>query len=178
MGLAAAPSFEEGLMRFVMVLAAFAVSSAAYAQQARPQGQARPPATPPAAAAAPAPPAAPPIFLCRTADEICTLGIATGPSQIAVLFTNAPDAQVADKPIDVSTGEAPGTPLDLAPHLGRVVMLTGTYDAKGLTKAELVEVASPLVSMLLKAQIAAAAEEEQPPPPAPGASKPAPGRKR
>jgi hypothetical protein len=54
----------------------------------------------------------------------------------------------------VFSGDAPGTPLDLAPHLGRVVMLTGALDPKlGLSKAELVEVASPLLSFALKSML-------------------------
>ena len=150
-------------MRKVVVVAAVAalVSSAA-AQQGRPPG---PQGKPPPQAAAPAPP---PIFPCRTAEEICFLGVVTGKNEIAVVFTNAEKADgIAAKPIPVTAGAAPGAvaalPLDLAPHLGRIVMLTGTYDAQaGLTKAELVEVASPLASLVVKAQLGA----EEPPPPA------------
>jgi hypothetical protein len=152
-------------MRKLIALAAFAAFTApAAAQQARPQGQ---PAKPPAESQRThAPPALPPIFACRTAEEVCFLGIVSGKSQIAVLFTNAEKADNIDaKPIEVLGSDAAGaTPLDLAQHLGRVVMLTGAYDAQaGLTKAELVEVASPLVSLIVKAQIGA---EEEPPPPA------------
>ena len=150
-------------MRKVVAAAAVAalVSSAA-AQQGRPPG---PQGKPPPQAAAPAPP---PIFPCRTAEEICFLGVVTGKNEIAVVFTNAEKADgIAAKPIPVTAGAAPGAvaalPLDLAPHLGRIVMLTGTYDAQaGLTKAELVEVASPLASLVVKAQLGA----EEPPPPA------------
>lgn len=163
-------------MRLVLAAAAFALILPALAQQPR-QTPARP-APPARTETAPEPPAG--LFPCRTAGEICTIGIVTGPNQIAVLFTNAqptpppappaspapparggpagraaqaPAAEpdVVDKPVDVMSGDAPGTPLDLAPHLGRVVMLTGSYDPKaGLTKAELVEVASPLLSFALK----------------------------
>ena len=90
------------------------------------------------------------------------LGVVTGPNQVAILFTNNPQAEgVESKPVDVLSSDTPaaagsGTPLDLGQHLGRVVMLTGTYDAQaGLTKAELVEVASPLVSLTVKAQLLA-----------------------
>lgn len=161
-------------MRYPLAVAAFAtLIASAEAQQARPQGQ---PAKPPAAAAqkAPGPPAIPPIFPCRTAEEICFLAIVTGKSQIVVLFTNAAKAEGIDtKPIEVLSGDAPGaagsaTPLELGEHMGRVVMLTGAYDAQaGLTKAEIVEVASPLVSLSVKAQLAG--EEE---PPAAGKPKP------
>ncbi|HYI89947.1 MAG TPA: hypothetical protein VEY05_08610 [Beijerinckiaceae bacterium] len=150
-------------MRKVVAVAAVAllVSSAA-AQQGRPPGpQGKPPPQP----AAPAPP---PIFPCRTAEEICFLGVVTGKNEIAVVFTNAEKADgIEAKPIPVTAAAAPGAvaalPLDLAPHLGRIVMLTGTYDPQaGLTKAELVEVASPLASLVVKAQLGA----EEPPPPA------------
>ena len=141
-------------------LAAFAMP--AEAQQARPPGGQKPPAQ----AAQPAPPP-PPIFPCRTAEEVCFLGIVTGNGEMLVVFTNAPQAEGIDpaKPVAVLTGDSPGaagsaTRMDLAPHLGRVVMLAGTYDKEaGVTKAELVEVASPLVSLTVKAQLAA----EEPP---------------
>ena len=56
--------------------------------------------------------------------------------------------------------------------MGRIVMLTGTYDTQaGLTKAELVEVASPLVSLVVKAQLGG---EEEPPP---AAGRPPPQQK-
>ena len=152
-------------MRNVVAIAAVAVLvSSAAAQQGRPPGpQGKPP---PPQTAAPAPP--PPIFPCRTAEEIYFLGVVTGKNEVAVVFTNAEKADgIAAKPIPVTAGAAPGAvaalPLDLAPHLGRIVMLTGTYDPQaGLTKAELVEVASPLVSLVVKAQLGA----EEPPPPA------------
>jgi hypothetical protein len=151
-------------MRHVLAIAAMAalVSSAA-AQQGRPPApQAKPPAQPAA-------PALPPIFPCRTAEEVCFLGVVTGKNEVVVVFTNAEKADGIDaKPIAVAAAAAPGAvaamPLDLAPHLGRIVMLTGTYDPQaGLTKAELVEVASPLVSLVVKAQLGA---EEEPSPPA------------
>ena len=151
-------------MRTLMCVAALALlASSAAAQQPRPQGQQKPPAP---ARAQPQPPAPPPLFPCRTTAEICYLGVVTGPNQVAILFTNNPQAEgVESKPVDVLSSDTPaaagsGTPLDLGQHLGRVVMLTGTYDAQaGLTKAELVEVASPLVSLTVKAQLLA--EEAQ-----------------
>jgi hypothetical protein len=107
-----------------------------------------------------------PFFPCRTAEEICFLGVVTGKNEIAVVFTNAEKADgIEAKPIPVTAAAAPGAvaalPLDLAPHLGRIVMLTGTYDPQaGLTKADIVEVASPLASLVVKAQLGA----EGPPP--------------
>ena len=149
-------------MRAMIVMAAVAAfMTAASAQQGRPPGQAP---KPPGPGAQPRPTAPPPIFPCRTAEEICFLGVVMGKNQVAVLFTNAEKAEGIDaKPIDVSTGDASApAPLDLAPHTGRVVMLTGAYDAQaGLTKAELVEVGSPLLSLVVKAQLGG---EEEPPP--------------
>jgi len=152
-------------MRAMIVMAAVAAfMTTASAQQGRPPGQAPKPPGPSAQPRAPAPPAPPPIFPCRTAEEICFLGVVMGKNQVAVLFTNAEKAEGIDaKPIDVLTGDASApAPLDLAPHTGRVVMLTGAYDAQaGLTKAELVEVGSPLLSLVVKAQLGG---EEEPPP--------------
>ena len=136
--------------------------------------QARKPARPaPPAAAAPQPPPPPAIFPCRTANEVCYLGIVVN-GQLSVLYTNAPNADGIDqKPIDaVGPGNAK---IDMAPNEGRVVMVTGAYDpAKGLTGAEVVEVASPLVSLITKAQIAGGGADEPPPPAAAG---PAPRRR-
>jgi hypothetical protein len=163
-------------MRLAIAAAAWAALSLpafAQGQPARPPAGQRPPAP---AAQQPPSPAPTSVFLCRTAEEVCTLGIVTGNNQIAVIFTNAPGAEGVDKPIDVSSGDGPGSPLDLSQNVGRVVLLKGTYDPKtGLTKAELVEVASPLVSTLIKAQIAGAGDEG---PPSRGGGKPAPQKKR
>ena len=166
-------------MRELIAIAALgAFISSAEAQQARPPGQ---PPKPPAQAAqrTPAPPAPPPIFPCRTAEEVCFLGVVTGPRQVAVLFTNAEKADgIDEKPVEVSAGDPAGgaggaAPMDLTPHMGRIVMLTGTYDTQaGLTKAELVEVASPLVSLTIKAQLSA----EEPEPQAAGKPQPKPRR--
>jgi hypothetical protein len=166
-------------MRFVVAAALFAaLSGQSLAQQARqpaPAPRAGTPAPGPTQAA-PAPGSAgaasasnPQIFPCRTPQEVCFLGIVTGPSQVSILFTNAPGGDSMEpKPLDVATGEGAGTPLDLSANLGRVVMLTGTFDPKaGLTKAEVVEVASPLISALIKLQ--AGSEEEEEPAPAAGA---------
>jgi hypothetical protein len=81
-------------------------------------------------------------------------------NQVLVIFTNAPNGQGIDaKPIDVAGPD--GAKLDLAPHAGRVAMMTGEYDAKvGLTKAAIVEVAGPLASLIVKAQLGAGAPEE------------------
>src|SRR5689334_12315111 len=155
-------------MRLAIAAAAWAALSLPAVAQGQP---ARPPAgqRPPAPAAQQPQPAPASVFLCRTTEEVCTLGIVTGNNQVAVVFTNAPGAEGVDKPINISSGEGPGSPLDLSQNVGRVVLLKGTYDPKtGLTKAELVEVASPLVSTLIKAQIAGGGDEG---PPSRGGSK-------
>jgi hypothetical protein len=160
-------------MRFTLAaaLAALFLPALAQAQQGRPQGSQRP-------APAPAQPqaAAPSFFLCRTAEEVCTLGIVTGNNQIAVIFTNAQGAEAVEKPIDVLTGDAPGSPLDLTANLGRVVLLTGAYDPKlGLIRSALVDAASPVVSTWIKAQLAGGSADESG---AKSGGKPAAQRKR
>ena len=147
----------------IAMAAAVLLACPAVAQQARPptpKGPAQ------AQQKAPQPPPPPPIFPCRTPEEVCFLGIVTSAKEILVAFTNAPQAEAIDgEPIPVLTGDSAGaTLIDLAPHLGRVVMLTGTYEREaGLTKAELVEVASPLVSLSIKAQLAGEEEPRAPP---------------
>jgi len=154
------------MRHLITVAALLALASSAEAQQGRVQAQ-----KPPAQTQQKPPPQPPPlpVFLCRTAEEVCFLGIVTGKNEVAVVFTNAPQAEgIEAKPVAVLTGDSPGaagsaTSMDLAPHLGRVVMLTGTYDPQaGLTKAELVEVASPLVSLTIKAQLSMDEPEPQP----------------
>jgi hypothetical protein len=109
------------------------------------------------------------IFPCRTAEEVCHLGVVIG-SQVAILYSNAQNAQGAEPtPVDV-TG-ADGQKIDMTKDAGRVVMLTGDFDPKaGLTKAQVVEVASPLASLAIKAQLAGGGDEP-PPPPAKGGGK-------
>jgi hypothetical protein len=125
----------------------------------------------PGAAAQPQPPAPPPIFACRTQQETCFLGIVVG-SQVAVVYTNADNAAgLGDKPVDVLGAD--GSKIDLAANAGRVVMLAGAYDAKAGIKGEVVEVASPLVSLSVKAQLGAGAQEDEPEePPKPAPAKP------
>ena len=138
-------------MRSLICLAALtALILPAEAQQQPRPGQ-RPPQR--QQAQPPPPPASPPgFFPCRTAEEVCYIGVVTGPSQMAVMFTNDQKAEGLEaKPIDLSSAEAPGTPLDLAASLGRVVMVTGSYAANaGITKAQVVETASPLLSFVMK----------------------------
>ena len=150
-------------------LAALTVPS--LAQQPRPPGQ-RPPQGR-QQAQPPAPPAPPPgMFPCRSEGEVCYIGVVTGPSQIAVLFTNDQKAEgIEAKPVDLSSADAPGTALDLAGSLGRVVMVTGAYAAaSGITKAQVVDTASPLLSFMMKQS---AGGDEGPQAPQRGGSRPA-----
>ena len=150
-------------MRALIGLAALAALTVPTLAQQRPPGQ-RPPQGR-QQAQPPAPPAPPPgMFPCRTEGETCFIGVVTGPSQIAVLFTNAQQAEgIEAKPVDLSSGDAPGTALDLAGSLGRVVMVTGTYAAaSGITKAQVVDTASPLLSFMMK-QSAGGDEGQQAP---------------
>jgi hypothetical protein len=142
--------FEEAFMRALICLATLAaLALPANAQQPRP-GQ-RPPQR--QQAQPPQPPAPPPgFFPCRTAEEVCYIGVVTGPSQMQVMFTNDQKAEgIEAKPVDLSSADAPGASLDLAANLGRVVMVTGAYaQATGITKAQVVDTASPLLSFMLK----------------------------
>ena len=140
------------------VLAALAMAvpfAGALAQQSRPPAGKPQGAKP--EAAQPQPPAPPAIFACRTQAETCFLGIVIG-SQVAVVYTNAEKAEGLEaKPVDVlGTDDAK---IDLAQHGGRVVMLAGSYDPKTGIKGEVVEVASPLVSLSIKAQLGGGAPE-------------------
>lgn len=159
-------------MRLILAatLAAALPASAALAQPARaPAGEKPAPGKP--GAAQQQPPAPPPIFPCRTEAETCFLGVVVG-SQVAVVYTNAPNGQSLDaKPVDVLGPD--GAKIDLALNAGRAVMLAGTYDPKAGIKGEVVEVAGPLVSLTVKAQLGGAGPET-PPPPAQG---PAPRRR-
>ncbi|NNM72479.1 hypothetical protein [Enterovirga aerilata] len=148
-----------------ILAATLVLALSAGAALAQPAGRPQPGRPP---AAQPQPPAPPPIFPCRTEAETCFLGIVIG-SQLAVIYTNAENAAGLDaKPVDVLGAD--GAKADLAPHAGRVVMVAGTYDPKTGIKGEVVEVASPLVSLSIKAQLGA--EGAGPP-----AQQPAPKRR-
>ena len=165
-------------MRLALAAAAVAalLPALAHAQGGRPAGGPKQPPSPaPAPQEAQAP--APAFFLCRTADEVCTLGIVTGRNQVAVIFTNAQGAENVEKPIDVLSSDQAGSALDLSANVGRVVLLAGTYEPKlGLIRAELIDVASPVVSTWLKAQIAGGGTTDEPK--AARGGKPAPRGKR
>ena len=135
------------MRRAMAVVAMVTIALASGSEAAPPKAPARPPA-----AAAPAPPP-PGMFPCRSESEICFIGVVTGKNTVAVQFTNAPQSDGIDaKPISVFSDDG-GAALDLSGDLGRVVMLVGTYEAaKGITKAAIADVASPILSFMIKSQ--------------------------
>ena len=150
-----------------LTLLALTASLPAAAQPAPKGPKAPPPPPPPKEAPAPDPTAAM-LFPCRTPEETCYVGVVKD-GKVTVLFTNDRKAdEIAGKPMAVS-----GEGLDLAKTENRTVMLVGSYDPKdGLTKAEVVDVASPLVAFALKSTIGGgepdeSADEPPPPPPPP-----------
>ena len=148
-------------MAFVFALAMLSLPAAA--QRAQQKQPAQPPQR---GQAQPAPQEqGPTLFPCRTAEEICYLGVVLG-DKVAVIYTNNPSAEGLDTPIDVSTGDASagggGGKLDLRQHDGRVVMLTGDYRNNVLYKAELVEAGGPLLSLVVKGLMLGQSEEPQP----------------
>lgn len=151
---------------------ALALPAAALAQPARaPKPQ---PGKAPAAQAQQQP-APSPIFPCRTEQETCFLGVVVG-SQLAVIFTNAQNGEGLDgKPADVT--DASGGKTDLSQNAGRVIMVAGSYDPSTGIKGEVVEVASPLVSLSIKAQLGGGGPE-QAAGPAPGGKGPPTPRRR
>lgn len=136
------------------------------AAQPAPKGPKAPPPPKEGPALQPDPTAAM-LFPCRTPEETCYVGVVKD-GKVTVLFTNDRKAdEIAGKPVAVS-----GEGLDLARNENRTVMLVGSYDPKdGLTKAEIVDVASPLVAFALKSTIGGGEPDEgadEPlPPPAP-----------
>ncbi len=148
-----------------LTLLALTASLPAAAQPAPKGPKAPPPPPPPKEAPAPDPTAAM-LFPCRTPEETCYVGVVKD-GKVTVLFTNDRKAdEIAGKPMAVS-----GEGLDLAKTENRTVMLVGSYDPKdGLTKAEVVDVASPLVAFALKSTIGGGEPDEsadEPPAPPP-----------
>jgi hypothetical protein len=137
-------------MRIAMLVVALAATTFAQEGRAAPKAQPKQPTAP---AAAPAPP--PGFFPCRSEAEICYVGVVTGKSTVMVQFSNAPQSDgIDEKPQNVFSDDSGSAPLDLSQNLGRVVMLTGTYDAsKGIGKAEIADVASPILSFMIKSQL-------------------------
>ena len=148
-----------------LTLLALTASLPAAAQPA-PKGPKAPPPPPPPKEALQPDPTAAMLFPCRTPEETCYVGVVKD-GKVTVLFTNDRKAdEIAGKPMAVS-----GEGLDLAKTENRTVMLVGSYDPKdGLTKAEVVDVASPLVAFALKSTIGGGEPDEsadEPPAPPP-----------
>ncbi len=157
-------------MRSALALTLLALAAVPAAAQPAPKGPPKPPPPKDAPKEAPQPdPVAAMLFPCRTPEETCYVGVVKD-GKVTVLFTNDRKAdEIAGKPMAVS-----GDGLDLAKAENRTVMLVGSYDPKdGLTKAEVVDVASPLVAFALKTTIGGGEADEggdeppAPPPPAP-----------
>jgi hypothetical protein len=155
---------EERHMRVAIVTATLAALSLPAAAQPQP-GPGRPPPSARPPQAQPQPPAPPPgMFPCRTQTEICHIGIASGAGQMMLIFSSAPQGQAAEgKPIAVQG-------VDLGPHVGKAVMLTGDLGPNGITGAQVVEVAGPLLSFLLKQGVG----DDAPPGPPPSGGPPKP----
>jgi hypothetical protein len=151
-------------MRSALALTLLALTAAIpAAAQPAPKG---PKAPPPPKEAAPPDPTAAMLFPCRTPEETCYVGVVKD-GKVTVLFTNDRKAdEIAGKPMAVS-----GDGVDLAKTENRTVMLVGSYDPKdGLTKAEVVDVASPIVAFALKSTIGGGEPDEgadEPPAPPP-----------
>jgi hypothetical protein len=131
-------------MRLAIVTAALAALSLPALAQPQP-APGRPPAPQRPPQAQPQPPAPPPgMFPCRSQAEVCHIGVAGGAAQIVLIYSNAPQGQAAEgKSIAVQGA-------DLAPHVGKAVMLTGELGPSGITGAQVVEVAGPMLSFLIK----------------------------
>src|SRR4051812_50066637 len=114
-------------MRLALCLAALiATTLPALAQQ--PRRPAPPRAPQPQAQQAPTPP--PGFFPCRSEGEVCYIGVVTGPSQVALLFTNNPQSE-SSEPIDVSSGDQPGQAVDLGGDVGPVAVRTRRPEPPG-----------------------------------------------
>ncbi|MFH6786215.1 MULTISPECIES: hypothetical protein [Methylobacterium] len=158
---------RSALALTLLALAAAVPTLGPAAAQPAPKGPKAPP--PPPKEAPPPDPTAAMLFPCRTPEETCYVGVVKD-GKVTVLFTNDRKAdEIAGQPMAVS-----GEGLDLAKTENRTVMLVGSYDPKdGLTKAEVVDVASPLVAFALKSTIGGGEPDEggdeppAPPPPAP-----------
>jgi hypothetical protein len=159
---------EKRAMRLVIAMAALAaLSLPALAQQ-----QPRQPGPPPRQQAAPPPPPqaqqpaapAPGMFPCRTDNEVCHVVAVGSGGQGTLLFSNAPAAEGKEgEPVTVQG-------VDLAPHTGKVVMLSGTFAGAAINSAQIIDVATPLVSFAIKLQLSSGgSDDDQQSAPAPAA---------
>ncbi|BAT58417.1 hypothetical protein GJW-30_1_00942 [Variibacter gotjawalensis] len=129
-------------------------------QQQAPQGQPRGQQAPPPQAQQQPPAPQPGMFACRTEQEICYVGIALPGNQVTVLYTNNEQSEGIDTKPQAVAG--PAGPLDMSQHVGRVIMLVGQYNAQtGISGAEIVDVAGPLLSFSIKSQLSGGGDEEE-----------------
>lgn len=154
-------------MRLVIAMAAIAaLSLPAFAQQ---QPQQRQPGPPPRQQSAPPPAPAPQaqqaplpgMFPCRSTNEVCHVVAVGSGTQGTLLFSNAPAAEGKEgEPVTVQGA-------DLAPHIGRVVMLAGTFAGAAINGAQIIDVATPLGSFAIKLQLSGGGDDDQQSAPAP-----------
>jgi hypothetical protein len=135
-------------------VAALSLPALAQQQPRQPGPPPRQSAPPPAQAQQPAPPP-PGMFPCRTANEVCHVVAVGSGTQGTLLFSNAPAAE--GKEGDAVTVQG----ADLAPHIGRVVMLSGTFAAGAINGAQIIDVATPLSSFAIKLQLSGGGDDDQ-----------------
>ena len=71
--------------------------------------------------------------------------------------------------------------VDLAPHAGKVVMLSGTFAGTAINGAQIIDVATPLVSFAIKLQLSGGGgddDQQSAPAPAPQRGAPPPQQPR
>lgn len=152
-----------------VIFASAVVAAFATAALAQPRPGKTPPPPPPQNGP---PPVAAALYPCRSEKEVCYVGVVKD-GRLVVLFTNDPKTdEITGKPLPVTAAD--GGP-DLGPSEGRLVMMIGSYDAKsGLSKAEIVDTASPLAAFAIKAALGGGGDDAEgpvappPPPPPPG----------
>ncbi len=152
------------MRRLPIVAALIVLAVPAFAQQ-RPPAPNRAPPPPQAQQQQPAQQqqAAPPpgLFPCRTANEVCHVVVATAGNQGTLLFSSAPQGEGTEGRTIAVQGA------DLAPHIGKVVMLTGELGSNGIANAQVVDVAGPLLSFAIKLQMSGGGSDEEDEAPAP-----------
>lgn len=143
-------------MRLVIAMAAIAALSLPALAQQQPRQPGPPPRTaaPPPQAQQPAPPP-PGMFPCRTPEEVCHVVAVGNGGRGTLLFSNAPAAEGKEGEAVTVQG------LDLAAHVGRVVMLSGTFAGAAINGAQVLDVGSPLTSFAIKLQLSGGGDDDQ-----------------
>jgi hypothetical protein len=139
------------MRRLIVAATLAAFTLPAFAQQP-PTRPAAPPAAQPRKPAAQAQPAQPPqpapgMFPCRTQGEVCHILVVTAANQGTLIFSNAPKGmEVEGKPVTVQGA-------DLGQNVGRVAMLAGELSGTTVSNAEVIEIAGPLLSFVVKSSM-------------------------